>query len=90
MKDAMRRLPADDVCVLGVRHCNSRLHEAAVKQRRSDLHVPRTGIVGLSSRLCVQQTLNFTCYCACATMWRAYAPAGGVQVIAWQVPRSSP
>ena len=86
-KNAMCRLPASDVCVLGLRHSNSRLHEAAVE--RCDLHVPQTVAVGLSSRLRVQQTFNFTSYCTYATLLRAYAPVGGVQVIAWQVPCST-
>ena len=85
-KNAMCRLPASDVCVLGLRHCNSRMHEAAVKRRRSDLHVPQRGIVGFSCRLRVQQTFNFTSYCTYATVRTACAPVGGVQVIAWQVP----
>ena len=83
----MRRCPANDVCVLGVRHSNSRLHEAAVE--RCDLHVPQTVAVGLFSRLRVQQTVYFTSYCACATLLRAYAPVGRIQVIAGHVPCSA-
>ena len=79
----MRCFPAHDECMLGVRHSNSRMHEAAVEI--GDLHVPQTGVVGLSS-LRVQRSLNFTRYCMYATVWSEHATVGHVQVIAWQGP----
>ena len=76
----MRRLPANDLCILGARDCNSAVHEAVVQ--RDSLHVSQKGAVRLRYQLVSLSTnsLNFKSYYTYGTKWRAHAPVGSLQL----------
>ena len=76
----MRRLPANDVYILGVRHCNSALREAG--NERCDLQ-------GLSSLCPATTQLHTPLFVNHVERLESLCASWAIQGRAWRVPRGA-
>ena len=72
VSNALRCLPANDICLLGARDWNSSVREASVES--CSVHVRQTGSVRVQLSSCSTNSFRFTPSHTYATMCRAPAP----------------